>query len=133
MTSLYKLKQVALVNLRYYAIKAAMKGRLGVEEIKLRHSQRGALNGRQFSPQLFRQRKEYARNLSLFRLAQRLQFVVGLNRLKRLYEGGRAGGRKSVSHTFHAPAMVGFDRNHEAVVPQGHKLILNRGLGASHQ
>src|SRR5437763_13838466 len=122
-----------VINRRLDGAQSRGERGLRVDEVEFGDGTGNQLDCGKLRAQFFRQSEEYARDLALFRFAQRLKLVVGLDGFERLDEDGRARRRRAVRDALDAPTVVAADGNDEALVPDRHKLVLNRLLRAAHQ
>src|SRR5689334_16390404 len=67
-------------------------------------------------------------DLPQFLFAQTDQLVIELNGLQRLYEHGVAAAARSMDYSVDAALASGDDRNHEAIVADGHEIFLKRAV-----
>ena len=70
--------------------------------------------------------KQNAVNLRLFLIQQAHQLIVLLDGFQRFHKDGLPARTGAVHHALHAPFLFHLHRNHKALAPDGHQLILNR-------
>jgi hypothetical protein len=109
-------------------VEIARKTAAGEDAVQFGDSFRGELQRTQCGAQAFGQFAENAENFSGFILGKLHELVVRFHGLEGFDENGLSGAAGAVDYARDAAAVLGFERNDEAVVSQRDEIFTGLGL-----